>query len=85
MKTATRPSNPGGGVQLLTARDLEELLQIDRKTIYRYAQRGLIPYVRIQSNIRFPKDAIFEWIEQQSFRPRRANGNGTRSRTRFAA
>jgi predicted site-specific integrase-resolvase len=30
---------------MLTAKDLEALLQIDRKTIYAYVQRGLIPYL----------------------------------------
>src|SRR3977135_4282559 len=30
---------------MLTAKDLEGLLQIDRKTIYAYVQRGLIPYI----------------------------------------
>jgi len=50
-----------------TATDLESLLKIDVKTIYRYAQRGLIPYVRIQSNFRFRKREILEWIERQSY------------------
>jgi len=55
--------------RLLTARDLEQLLQIDIKTVYRYVQRGLIPYVRIQSNVRFRREEILEWIEAQSFSP----------------
>src|SRR5712691_9452860 len=38
---------------MLTAKDLEAVLQIDRKTIYAYVQRGRIPYVRIESNVRF--------------------------------
>jgi predicted DNA-binding transcriptional regulator AlpA len=48
---------------LLTAKDLEQLLRIDVKTIYGYVQRGLIPYVKIQSNVRFVKDDIVDWIE----------------------
>jgi len=31
------------------------VLQIDRKTIYAYVQRGLIPHVRIESNVRLAK------------------------------
>jgi len=54
----------------MTARDLEAMLKIDVKTIYSYVQRGLIPYVKIQSNVRFPKQEILNWIEQQSHRPR---------------
>jgi excisionase family DNA binding protein len=53
-----------------TAKELEELLKIDVKTIYKYVQRGLIPYVRIQSNVRFPKRRIREWIAKKSFVPR---------------
>ncbi len=55
--------------ELLTAKELEALLKIDVKTIYRYVQRGLIPYVRIQSNVRFVRKQIVEWIEKQSHRP----------------
>lgn len=54
---------------LMTARELEALLRIDVKTIYNYVQRGLIPYVRIQSNVRFPKQQIDEWIKRQSYDP----------------
>jgi len=55
--------------ELLTAKELEAMLKINVKTIYSYVQRGLIPYVKIQSNVRFPKQAILHWIEEQSFRP----------------
>jgi len=54
---------------LLTARDLEALLQIDVKTVYGYVQRGLIPFVRIQSNVRFLKYQILGWIKEQNFQP----------------
>ena len=56
--------------EMLTARELEELLKIDRKTIYGYVQQGLIPYVRIQSNVRFRRTEINDWIEEKSYRPR---------------
>jgi excisionase family DNA binding protein len=51
---------------MLTAKELETMLKINVKTIYSYVQRGLIPYVRIQSNVRFPRQAILHWIEKQS-------------------
>lgn len=56
--------------EMLTAKDLEAMLQIDRKTIYSYVQRGLIPYVKIQSNVRFRRSEILDWIDRQSYRPR---------------
>lgn len=55
---------------MFTARNLEALFKIDVKTIYRYVERGFIPYVRIQSNVRFPKQQILEWIKRQSYQPR---------------
>jgi len=66
--------------EMLTAKELEALLKIDQKTIYGYVQRGLIPYVRIQSNVRFPKRQIIEWIEQQNYRLHSKNGNGAGDR-----
>ena len=60
--------------ELLTAKELEGFLKIDVKTIYSYVQRGLIPYVRIQSNVRFRKQEVFDWIEKQTYRPRPVNG-----------
>jgi len=53
------------------------MLKIDIKTIYAYVQRGLIPYVKIQSNVRFPKHEILSWIQDQSHRPKAVIGNGS--------
>lgn len=76
-KTATIGHQPSSWnlPEMLTAKELEALLKIDVKTIYAYVQRGLIPYVRIQSNLRFPKQQILGWIEERNFRPRVMNGN----------
>jgi excisionase family DNA binding protein len=60
-------------VEMWTAKELEALLKVDVKTIYGYVQRGLIPYVRLQSNVRFPKGLIEEWLKQNSFTPRSRN------------
>ncbi len=61
-------SSSGELGEMLTAKELEQMLKISVKTLYRYVQRGLIPYVRIQSNVRFPKQQILEWIARQSYR-----------------
>jgi hypothetical protein len=45
---------------------VEALLRIDVKTIYSYVQRGLIPYVRIQSNLRFVKADVLRWVVEHS-------------------
>ena len=38
-------------IAMLNVKELKVFLKIDQKTIYRYVSVGLIPYVRIQSNI----------------------------------
>lgn len=63
-------------ITLLSVKELEAFLKIDQKTIYRYVALGLIPYVRIQSNIRFRKRQIVRWIEEQQYEPApHSNGN----------
>lgn len=64
--------------EMLTAKDLEALLQIDRKTIYAYVQKGLIPHSRIESNVRFSKHQVERWLEERSFQPRPVNGKGAK-------
>jgi predicted DNA-binding transcriptional regulator AlpA len=59
------------GEPLLTAKEVEAILKIDVKTIYNYVQRGLIPYVRIQSNVRFVRSHIVEWISGHSYEPKK--------------
>src|SRR6202035_1338382 len=44
MRTAAPDRLPDDARELLTAKEVEELLRIDVKTIYGYVQRGLIPY-----------------------------------------
>ncbi len=63
---------------LMTAKELEALLKIDVKTIYRYVQRGLIPYVRIQSNVRFIRQQILDWIGEHNYRPQHNTGSARR-------
>jgi len=63
---------------MLTAKDLEAVQQIDRKTIYAYVQRGRIPYVRIESNVRFSKHQVMRWLEERSFQPRSMHGKGAK-------
>ena len=77
-ETLRQSSSSDSGAEMLTAKELEAILKIDVKTIYSYVERGLIPYVRIQSNLRFRKQEIVDWIEHQSYRPH--TGNGTKKR-----
>jgi excisionase family DNA binding protein len=55
---------PHAAEELLTAKEVEELLRIDVKTIYSYVQRGMMPYIRIQSNLRFVKADVLAWLAE---------------------
>lgn len=71
-REAKKESADAGPVDtaMLNVKELEAFLKIDQKTIYRYVSLGLIPYVRIQSNIRFVKHQIIGWIEEQNYKPK---------------
>ncbi len=58
----------------LTARDVQELIRVDRSTIYRMAESGRLPAIKVGRQWRFPADAIEEFLE--------GSGNGTQSATR---
>ncbi len=46
--------------EILKAKELEAFLRIDVKTIYSNVQRGLIPHMRIESNVRFSKHQVLQ-------------------------
>lgn len=47
---------------MLTSRDLQRMLQVDRSTIYRMAETGAIPAVKVGRQWRFPSEAIERWL-----------------------
>ena len=52
--------------KLLTTRELEEKLQLDRVTIYRMVKDGELPAMRVGGQWRFSSDAIDAWLRAQS-------------------
>jgi excisionase family DNA binding protein len=48
----------GGGRPLLTALEVQQLLHIDRSTVYRMAEDGRLPAIRVGRSWRFPADRI---------------------------
>jgi excisionase family DNA binding protein len=55
--------------RLLTAKELADILAISPKTLYNYVTRGMIPYFKIESNVRFRAREVAEWLRQHSSRP----------------
>jgi excisionase family DNA binding protein len=55
--------------EMLTAKDIQDMLQVDRSTIYRMAENGRIPAVKVGKQWRFSRDAIDAWLKTQSASP----------------
>jgi excisionase family DNA binding protein len=53
--------------KLLTAKELAGILSISQKTIYSYVARNMIPYIKIQSSVRFRPKHITSWLSQSDF------------------
>jgi excisionase family DNA binding protein len=54
---------------MLTSRDLQEMLHVDRSTIYRMAEAGTLPAVKVGRQWRFPTEAIERWLTTGDRRP----------------
>jgi excisionase family DNA binding protein len=48
--------------KMLTAKDVQELLQVDRSTVYRMAEDGRIPAFKVGKQWRFPAESMQEWL-----------------------
>jgi len=47
---------------MLTAKDIQDMLQVDRSTIYRMAEAGRLPAVKVGKQWRFPRDRVETWL-----------------------
>lgn len=50
----------------LTTRQIQDLLQVDRTTIYRMADSGRIPAVKVGNQWRFPQAQVQTWLKVNS-------------------
>lgn len=57
----------GNHEKLLTVKELAGILSISQKTIYSYVARNMIPYIKIQSSVRFRPKHIASWLSQRDF------------------
>jgi excisionase family DNA binding protein len=56
---------------VLTFPEVSELLRIHRGTLYRLIKRDRIPFIKIGSDYRFPREAIDVWRRAQEQHPPR--------------
>jgi excisionase family DNA binding protein len=54
------------GHEILTVKEICELLQLHQATVYKLAKEGRIPAFRIGSDWRFQRDQIVHWIAEQT-------------------
>jgi excisionase family DNA binding protein len=47
----------------LTTRQVQDILQVDRTTIYRMVDRGSIPAVKVGNQWRFPRGEVETWLQ----------------------
>jgi len=50
----------------LTVKDVADYLQLSTDLIYKLAQQGKIPAVKVESRWRFKKEWIDRWMEERS-------------------
>ena len=58
----TPPLANSGSGDVLTADEVADFLRLDRKTVYDYAGRGVIPSKRIGKRLLFSRAAIELWL-----------------------
>lgn len=66
--------------ELLTTKELQDVLHVDRTTIYRMAESGRIPAVKVGNQWRFPRQQIELWLQRNNAMPVRSTevaSNGT--------
>ena len=51
---------------MLTAKEMQDLLLVDRSTIYRMAEAGQLPAVKVGKQWRFPRDLVESWLKTQT-------------------
>ena len=59
---------------LLTAKQVAELLEVKISTVYDWVSRGVIPYVKLGRLIRFKKPDVFRWVESHTLHPKTSSG-----------
>jgi excisionase family DNA binding protein len=57
-------------VEMLTTKEMQAMLQVDRSTIYRMAEAQQLPAIKVGKQWRFPADQVKSWLQQQAVTPK---------------
>ncbi len=52
--------------EMLTAKDMQQILHVDRSTVYRMAEQGRLPAIKIGKQWRFPTAQVDQWLQNQT-------------------
>jgi len=55
--------------QMLTPGELATLLKISRPSVYRLADKRIIPFHKVGGSLRFSEEDIWSFLEQNRFEP----------------
>lgn len=61
---------------LLTTRDVQALIKVDKSTIYRMAEAGRIPAIKVGRQWRFPEAQLMAWLGEHEGPVQSAAGDG---------
>jgi excisionase family DNA binding protein len=53
--------------QMLTAKEIQTILEVDRSTVYRMAEDGRLPAIKVGRQWRFPAHKIEDWLSNQQY------------------
>lgn len=56
--------------QLLTAAEVADQLKVKEDTVYHWASKRKIPFVKVGRSLRFDQNKIDNWVNQRSVRMR---------------
>jgi excisionase family DNA binding protein len=56
-------------IKMLTAKEIQALLEVDRSTVYRMAEDGRLPALKVGRQWRFPANKIENWLAAQETSP----------------
>jgi excisionase family DNA binding protein len=56
------PSGSNADPEIMRAEELARFLRVNRKTVYEYAARGVIPHQRLGRRIVFARSQVVAWL-----------------------
>lgn len=56
-------------MQILTVKEVSEMLKIKPSTVYAWAEQGIMPCIKINGTLRFDENDILTWLKRSKKEP----------------